>query len=291
MKRHRTGGGSGGARRVGRSSARAKKERQETGDEHSTATVHLHIMPAPAFGQPCLLEPPAPFRGSHSSLAMTIAHSVRPHAPGHKVKVVRRRTTLVGPSVLLAGLALTSCTRSTADTADPPSSSPTFVEMGPMTDFGVAPPGSSLLSIDGSASNDIWAVGESHRGAGERSFAEHWTGSTWSVGDVPNVGRLMDVTAVEADDVWAVSISSALHWDGATWNSEDLSKGNARSLSSISATVPDDVWVVGERPGLKLGPHLNGWSTLVMHFDGHRWIEQDTPDQGRARPPSVVWRR
>ena len=90
----------------------------------------------------------------------------------------------------------------------------------------------------------------------------------------------MDATAVEADDVWAVSISSVLHWDGATWNSEDLSKGNAISLSSKSATAPDYVWVVGERPGLKLGPHLNGWSTLVMHFDGHRWIEQDTPDQG-----------
>ena len=65
---------------------------------------------------------------------------------------------------------------------------------------------------------------------------------------MPNVGRLMDVTAVAADDVWAVSISSVLHWDGATWNSEDLSKGNARSLSSISATAPDDVWVVVQMP-------------------------------------------
>jgi hypothetical protein len=37
---------------------------------------------------------------------------------------------------------------------------------GPMT----APPGSSLRSIDGSASNDVWAVGEVHHGAGDTLY-------------------------------------------------------------------------------------------------------------------------
>jgi hypothetical protein len=165
---------------------------------------------------------------------------------------------------------------------------------GPMT----APPGSSLRSIDGSASNDVWAVGDVHHGAGERSLVEHWDGSSWSVVDVPDVGGLADISVLAPDDVWAVSYSTVIHWDGTTWDSMDLSKGNARSLSSISATAPNDVWVAGERPGFKVAPNTNGWSTMVMHFDGHTWTQEDTPDQGtrnnylkgvEALSPTDVW--
>jgi hypothetical protein len=106
------------------------------------------------------------------------------------------------------------------------------------------------------------------------------------------------VSVVSPDDVWASSSTSVIHWDGTTWDSTNLSKGNARSFSSISATGPNDVWVVGERPGFKVGPNTNGWSTLVMHYDGRTWSEEDTPDQGsrdnyldgvEARSPTDVW--
>ena len=180
----------------------------------------------------------------------------------------------------------------------PGGSSPTKILTGPGFGPMTAPPGSSLRSIDGSDSNDVWAVGEVHQGAGERSLVEHWDGSSWSVVDGPDIGGLADVSVLAPDDVWAVSYSTVIHWDGTTWDSTDLSKGNARSLTSISATAANDVWVAGERPGFKVAPNTNGWSTMVMHFDGHTWTEEDTPDQGtrnnyiegvEALSPTDVW--
>jgi hypothetical protein len=169
---------------------------------------------------------------------------------------------------------------------------------GAFTGPGEPEPGSSLLAVDGAAANDVWAVGESHRGAGERSLVERWDGSSWTVIDTPNVGRLLDVSVLSPDAVWAVSDSTVIHWDGTGWDVTNLSQGNARSLQSVSANAENDVWVAGERPTIKLGPHLEGWATLVMHFDGRSWSEAKTPNQGtrdnllkavEALGPGDVW--
>src|SRR3954449_1478229 len=182
--------------------------------------------------------------------------------------------------VLLVVLALaTACTGSSSDRGSSPtgvsaSAGPSKVLTGPGFGPMNPPPGSSLLAVAGSASDDVWAVGEVHTAARSRSLVEHWDGSSWNVVATPNVGPLSGV-AVVSQDVWAVSGSSVIHWNGSVWDSTDLSKGHARSLSSISATGPDDVWVAGERPGFKVGPNTNGWSTLVMHYDGHAWSEED----------------
>lgn len=97
-----------------------------------------------------------------------------------------------------------------------------------------------LTSVTAVASNDVWAVGFD-RGATSPNSAvagqtliEHWNGTRWSVVSAPspssvNGNALWGVTALRADDVWAVgSVDGVLdtsasttplvaHWDGSTW--------------------------------------------------------------------------
>ena len=79
----------------------------------------------------------------------------------------------------------------------------------------VAAPGGSgdaqLVSIGGTARNDLWSVGWARATAGQgpgRTLAEHWDGSTWNVVATPNASTtgniLTAVSAASATDVWAV---------------------------------------------------------------------------------------
>lgn len=91
----------------------------------------------------------------------------------------------------------------------------------------------SLYSVDAVAADDIWAVGESHDFHGpypHHTLTMHWDGTAWSV--VPSRGPirhhgsiLFSVTAIAADDAWAVGIwhdgvhylPLVEHWDGVAW--------------------------------------------------------------------------
>src|SRR5712692_7912431 len=67
----------------------------------------------------------------------------------------------------------------------------------------------ALHSISGVASNDIWAVGLAGDGGTFnplRSLIEHWDGASWSVVSNPGVNELFGVTALSANNVWAVAV-------------------------------------------------------------------------------------
>jgi hypothetical protein len=91
----------------------------------------------------------------------------------------------------------------------------------------------------------------------------------------PSVGgRLYDIAATSADDVWAVGLSGAdplvLHFNGAQWV-EDLMPAGATFLNGVSAPSPSDVWAVGGS---------NWWSpssTVAYHWDGSAWTRVQTP--------------
>src|SRR5215208_2412114 len=70
-------------------------------------------------------------------------------------------------------------------------------------------------------SSQLWAVGE----AGASALILHWNGSQWTIVPSPNAGitpRLMSVTALSEDDVWAVGwtggdtgpVTLIEHWNG-----------------------------------------------------------------------------
>src|SRR5215212_9164186 len=69
----------------------------------------------------------------------------------------------------------------------------------------------ALNGVSARTSNDVWAVGSAYEANGrEGTLTEHWDGSAWTVIPSPNQGtitstnRLYSVTAVAANDVWAV---------------------------------------------------------------------------------------
>ena len=173
--------------------------------------------------------------------------------------------------------------------------------MVPVADSGT--PYSGFTSVAGTASDDVWAVGFTSTGEKGGTLAEHWDGTAWTVVSTPNpppdpltslpYPRLDGVTAISADDVWAVgarenvapmqgSNTLALHWDGERWSvvpSPDvpsLDGPPVDMLVGVSASGPDDVWAVGSY-ALHPDTNLPSDRTLVLHWDGDAWKVVDTP--------------
>src|SRR5438128_6315211 len=104
-----------------------------------------------------------------------------------------------------------------------------------------------------------------------------------SPGDVEN--DLYGVSAISADDVWAVgySVSSRQperplieHRDTGTWTvavTPDPGGGDAE-LVAVSGTSPGDVWAVGVRQG-PTGPEA-----LIEHWNGTTWSLVAAPTVG-----------
>jgi hypothetical protein len=156
----------------------------------------------------------------------------------------------------------------------------------------VSSPASSVLtSVAAASANDVWAVGYSY-GDGEPGvdypppIIEHWNGRSWSLVASPTQasgGGLADITAVAADDVWAVGTCPKCrygilieHWDGNSWTivpSGALPRGSKGGLSGVVALSRNDIWAVGE-----YYHYPEGHETLVEHWDGTRWRVVPSPN-------------
>lgn len=167
----------------------------------------------------------------------------------------------------------------------------------------------ALYGIASVSPTDAWAVG-SAAGAESGAVVQHWDGTRWTATDHPGAqvanAVLLDVTATAADDVWAVGnvgngstedVPLVEHWDGTSWTAVDLPElppGVALgSLTSVSGSGPDDVWVSGfQGAGQWSGRAL----PLLGHWDGESWRWVDLPDTGPAvltgvytAGPADVW--
>ena len=112
----------------------------------------------------------------------------------------------------------------------------------------------------------------------------------WSVVPSPNQGtadnRLGGITAVSANDVWAVGQyyvvdgsgrTLVTHWDGTQWSVVPSPNpgANQNSLFDVSAASANDTWAVGY--------YTVGFTetrTLVMHWDGAQWGVVPSPNVG-----------
>jgi hypothetical protein len=116
-----------------------------------------------------------------------------------------------------------------------------------------------LAAVDAVASNDVWAVGSYANSSGGpfKTMTAHWNGSTWSNVPVPSVGSrdnyLQGVTAVAANDVWAVGYygttfqTEIQHWNGSAWSVVNTTEPGPRKniLYAVSAAAAGDIWAVG----------------------------------------------
>jgi hypothetical protein len=149
-----------------------------------------------------------------------------------------------------------------------------------------------LLGVAAASSDDAWAVGkELLTSGGQPALIEHWNGQAWAQVPSPHPNRaesssLYSVTAVSADDVWAVGNSQARdvgltlaeHWNGRRWSVVPTpgqgGTGTFSYLNGVAAGSAGDVWAVGYRSD------TSSIDTLIEHWNGHAWMKVTSPNGG-----------
>jgi hypothetical protein len=122
---------------------------------------------------------------------------------------------------------------------------------------------------------------------GERTFIEHYDGSTWTIVPSPNPAHgfgsadlLTSISGVGPGDIWAAgwdlnpatnTIEFLLeHWDGTSWTiaPSPTPIGGLDSAWGVVAIAPNDAWAVGAS-ALQV--------TKAAHWDGSAWTYVPTP--------------
>jgi hypothetical protein len=146
-----------------------------------------------------------------------------------------------------------------------------------------------LNSVVAISATNVWAVGYTNDGTGLfQTLIEHWNGTTWSIVSSPNAGSsenaLTSVTAISANDVWAVgfyyktnsSPTTTLieHWNGTTWSIVSSPNAGTRgsSLQGVTAICAKNIWAVGFASG----------QTLIEHWNGTTWSIVSSPNTTSA---------
>jgi hypothetical protein len=85
-------------------------------------------------------------------------------------------------------------------------------------------------------------------------------------------GVLKGVTAISADDAWAVGASTSftgllVHWNGTAWTPVNGGPSGAVGFSSVAAVSASDIWAVGEV----------GSKTLIERWNGTAWKQVTSP--------------
>jgi len=173
---------------------------------------------------------------------------------------------------------------------------------------------SMLQAVDELSSTNAWAVGVSGNGAldefnvDQQPVIEHWNGTAWSIASIPafppgDTGTLTAIGGSGPADLWAVGTLVPTngididplfeHFNGTNWTIVPFSAQSACSTAltdcffsaaGVSASSPDDVWVVGNiaqpNPTVNLAAHWNGsqWQIVpapALH-DGSGALDQLT---------------
>lgn len=144
----------------------------------------------------------------------------------------------------------------------------------------------SLRSVSASGPADAWAAGfTSVNRSGYQPLALHWNGTAWAsspsaASALPPGTSLVGVADMSASDAYAIGDNSGLatgeleHWNGTTWSQVTLpqptSNGLPTTLNTISASGPDDVWIVGSYM-IQVSATNVRYETYSLHFDGTAW--------------------
>ncbi|MBN1659283.1 MAG: hypothetical protein JXA93_12835 [Anaerolineae bacterium] len=154
--------------------------------------------------------------------------------------------------------------------------------------------GNYLHAVATVAADDVWAVGWYAIDNERRGLILHWDGSAWGVVPGPNpfpepsIGALeiYDVSAISADDVWAVGWYQVcgsdgpliVHWDRTNWRMIPVPGSGA--LRGVAAVAANDVWAVGEY-SVRYN-HVTRSQALILHWNGTMWQTLASPDPGTS---------
>ncbi len=118
----------------------------------------------------------------------------------------------------------------------------------------------AVLSVGGSAANDVWAVG-ADRGKGP--LALHWNGTGWerritgTRGDLWWVHGFADGTAL-----FGGGAGTLLRWNGKAFEPMPTPGLARHTIFGVWGADPDDVYAVGS---------ISGRDGFIWHFDGESW--------------------
>jgi hypothetical protein len=134
----------------------------------------------------------------------------------------------------------------------------------------------ALLSVWGSADDDVWTVG-GDPGAGPMVL--HWNGSTWDTLDAQSAGDLWWVFGVGGTVYVGGEGGRILRsTDGATFE-EMPTPADTPIVFGIWGCSASDIWAVGGNFG-------GGAGGFAWHLEGGTWTAHDLPE-GEVRP---VWK-
>ena len=149
-----------------------------------------------------------------------------------------------------------------------------------------------LEGLTAISANDVWAVGSYDKTETSPllTLSEHWDGTQWSI--VNSVTKantdanLVSVSAIAANDIWAVGLNSKLggsgdaktlteHWNGTTWSIvSSPNRQPSDALLSVAAVATNNVWAVGN-VSINNG---GGSHTVIEHWDGTQWSLVSSPN-------------
>jgi hypothetical protein len=178
---------------------------------------------------------------------------------------------------------------------------------------GVTDPGTTYWSLDGVAAlapDDVWVVGNTATGRRGDTLVEHWDGERWEIVPSPSpppdpltarpYAGLDDVSAIAADDLWAVGHAVnvggsggntlAIHWGGSSWDLRATNEAGGADpppytvLNSVSALAGGDVWSVG----FSTNDRGTRDRALILRWDGTVWEHVSAPRVGKRSSLNAV---
>lgn len=190
---------------------------------------------------------------------------------------------MIGPTRLapiLAVLAATGCpgANGDADTETDAGSATTGGGYGAwLTSLELGEDQGALLSVWGSASGDVWAVGGQVASVGDAGVgvALHSDGDSWTPVTLPEGTPLLNWVHGAGDETWMVGNAGAmLRRDGQSWVS--VASPTEVALWGVFVVAPGDAWAVG-------GDAFDFEGTgVILRWDGSVWTDVPMPQLDRS---------
>lgn len=133
------------------------------------------------------------------------------------------------------------------------------------TPFPEPAPAFLLLSVWGTAADDVWAVGQP-------GVILHYDGTDWTLNTVRDT-VLTQVWGTGPDDVYAVGHSGALyHYDGSSWTKQQ--SGTTQDLFAVGIGPYNDLYIAGKNGTLR---RRQGGSWVTADNNAYRFNTVNEP--------------
>ena len=151
--------------------------------------------------------------------------------------------------------------------------------------------GATLVNGATFSATDAWAFGEASHTLG--GYATHYNGRSWTKTSIPVVADMAGtVSAVGADDIWAVGVSAAnpygdtvetAYYNGRSWHAVpitnlQLPKNDSLYFPVVLALSAKNVWVYSWLQGFLPHAGIVPLSEVVLtHWNGKTWSRVTVP--------------